>query len=334
MPLSIQRGIFNFGLAMTVYILMRLTIGGALVALLNNLIPWLAGIGTLLALISLLTRRWSLVLLQLPIMTLFIGVYGDVYSPTPTVVIPDDAMPLTVATYNIRSHSSDVEQITSLILALDADLIGLQELGIDHADYFKSHLNVAYPYQVHYPQASGFGHGLLSRYPLGNSQVLATYQDATHTGVTWIEVLINGHWMNVYIAHLPVPAPLTFSLDSLPRFYDEREHTRQLDTLLEHLQLQADRPTLILCDCNMTDQSRGYARLDDHFAEAFGQVGRGLGFSYTPRPMNIPTIFPRLWRIDYVWHSPDFTALAARVLGTHGTSDHYPLVAELAFVPG
>jgi endonuclease/exonuclease/phosphatase family metal-dependent hydrolase len=50
---------------------------------------------------------------------------------------------------------------------------------------------------------------------------------------------------------------------------------------------------------------------------------------FTHRVSLLPSWFPRLWRIDYVWHNDAFAAIRARVGDDNGTSDHFPLIVSL-----
>ena len=83
---------------------------------------------------------------------------------------------------------------------------------------------------------------------------------------------------------------------------------------------------LIAGDFNITDQSADYQRITVVYDDSYKQVGYGMGTTF---PAHIPFL-PSLLRIDYVFHSEDFTPLQADVLYSSGGSDHRPLVVELA----
>ena len=84
-----------------------------------------------------------------------------------------------------------------------------------------------------------------------------------------------------------------------------------------------DEPILLMCDCNLTDTSEAYARLDTVLDDSFREIGWGFGHTFYP-----PVAPSPIQRIDYVWHSDDFVAVKAFV-GQDGGSDHLPIVAIL-----
>ena len=102
------------------------------------------------------------------------------------------------------------------------------------------------------------------------------------------------------------------------RYGHREKETMQLKQMIQDL----DGPVLLMCDCNMTDTSEAYARLDTVLDDSFRETGWGMGHTLQP-----PQLFP-VQRIDYVWHTDEFEALYAYV-GQDGGSDHLPIVAKL-----
>jgi endonuclease/exonuclease/phosphatase (EEP) superfamily protein YafD len=90
----------------------------------------------------------------------------------------------------------------------------------------------------------------------------------------------------------------------------------------------SDGPIIVLCDCNLTETTTAYARLDQVLEDAFGEVGWGFGHTIHPAGLDL-----RLQRIDYVWYTSHFVPLSARVIAD-GTSDHYALVVQLGLPAG
>ena len=80
-------------------------------------------------------------------------------------------------------------------------------------------------------------------------------------------------------------------------------------------------PTIILCDCNMTDTSETYARLHAVIGDSFQE--RGWGFGHTLYVAAVP--FP-VQRVDYIWHTNELSAVDASI-GPDGGSDHLPMIA-------
>jgi endonuclease/exonuclease/phosphatase (EEP) superfamily protein YafD len=69
-----------------------------------------------------------------------------------------------------------------------------------------------------------------------------------------------------------------------------------------------------------------YLALTSRLRDAYRDVGWGMGFTFTRfRELGLP-----MWRIDYVFHSPNLVATRA-IVGDYGGSDHRPVIADLAF---
>jgi endonuclease/exonuclease/phosphatase family metal-dependent hydrolase len=226
--------------------------------------------------------------------------------------------------------ASDVDEIIGVIRDLDADIVGLQELGIGHGEAIEKGLRDRFPYQALYAGEDDFGLGLLSRYPIEDSALVLTYENYRgdeHAGLMRATVDVDGSLIRVFVAHPPVPPPFTFR-GNVPRVYDESIRDGQLALLREQIE-NVTTPVLVLCDCNMTDQSEGYRILDGVLDDAFEKAGQGLGFTVAPEPMGLPSILPLIMRVDYVWMSEDFVVIEVVVVEDGGTSDHRPVVADL-----
>ena len=134
---------------------------------------------------------------------------------------------------------------------------------------------------------------------------------------------VEGTPVAVYAAHPPPPENR-----ALPWAYDATTRDEELRRLREDYLADEQGPVLLLCDCNMSDQSDVYKAMDAVLDDAFWEAGQGLGFTFQG---GLP--FPFL-RIDYVWHSDHFTPLGFEVVNDAGTSDHRPIVAELELTAG
>ncbi len=331
---SIQKMILPYGVLTSLYVLLRATVGENwnLVALIDNFMPWCAGTGVLLGLVIVVSKRhWLVVGLQIPIVGMFLFIYGARFQTRAAPQPPPDSQVLTVATYNIFSKSSDVDRIIDTLNTLDADIIGLQEVGFDHADAMQKRLGEAYPYQMWFPNNYNFGLGVLSRYPLSDSEVLVTYanyQGHEHLGLVRTVVELDDNVrLTIYVAHPPVPSPANYRNQRL-YIYDDAPRDNQMIALRDRIQNE-ENPVIVLCDCNSTDQSLGYRALAEILDDAFKQAGRGLGFTVAPQPMGIPALFPLIMRVDYVWLSDHFGVVQAEVGSDDGTSDHRPVWAQL-----
>ena len=97
------------------------------------------------------------------------------------------------------------------------------------------------------------------------------------------------------------------------------------------------QPAVLLTDFNRVGWQAAYRQLrQSGLIDAFGTAGRGTGFTlptrlshlaYRGHPLGeLP--LPPLLRVDYVWHTAHFRALASWIGGNAG-SDHLPVLAEL-----
>jgi vancomycin resistance protein VanJ len=321
----IQAGILVYGLAVTGYLLARLTVGErwSWIAYANNFIPWWALGNTILVGIALISgRRWLLIACQLPGIITFLLLYGELLLPRNTPAEATARAPITVATYNILSSTSDPARIKDVIMTLNADVIGLVELGPDHTQFFTAELAEQYPYQTLHPRSPFHGVGLLSRYPILREDIILPFVDSMSDLRTVLD--IDGQHVTVYVVH---PARPSEAIS--PFTYNDDRRDAEITILCDDYLAYETGPLIVLGDFNMSDQSNAYRRVDDLLDDAFREAGRGMGFTFPDAlSWSVPHL-PLLVRIDYVWHNDDFTAHDAFVAKDSGTSDHRPMVAQL-----
>lgn len=203
-----------------------------------------------------------------------------------------------------------------LIDTLGADIVALQEVSSDQAAQFDAHLAAAYPHHILNTETEGRGLGLLSRYPIVEQEWFQPLpQSDPHLRAV---IDVNGTPITVYVAHPHSPRGL-FS----PLQYDTSQRDAELADVRERVAAEAG-PVIVMCDCNMSDQSDAYRAFDRLMDDAFRQAGRGMGFTFRFR-----RFLPSMVRIDYVWHSDHFVATDARAWEDAGASDHHAVVARL-----
>jgi vancomycin resistance protein VanJ len=138
----------------------------------------------------------------------------------------------------------------------------------------------------------------------------------------YAKLRVHGQLVHVFVAHLtpnhlfknPEISLATATADAFAR--------RATEITFLHEQLHGiNGPTLLLCDCNMTDTSQAHAELAAFLSDSFYEAGWGL------RNTNDAGSVP-LQRIDYVWHSAGLVAITAE-LGQAGGSDHLPVIVRL-----
>lgn len=228
---------------------------------------------------------------------------------------------LTVMTFNVLGYNTNPGPILDAIRETDADLVALQELNAPTAEALRRELADVYPYRVFDPRPGVSGMGVLSRYPI------------TSTGETlpgqWIgtpqvlELDFEGLSVTVVHAH-PFPTGLV-KPPFMQRSIEAR--TAQLRVLADFV---ADHPGPLLApgDFNTTAHTRAYALLTTHLVDAWREAGWGAGHTW-------PGTAPLRWlvRIDYVFHSPQWRAVEARVGPWDNASDHRSVIATLVLRP-
>jgi vancomycin resistance protein VanJ len=207
--------------------------------------------------------------------------------------------------------------VAGIVAGLSTDVIALHEIDPDLAQQIVPLTTAEYPYHILGPTESGQGLILLSRYPIESYEYFRSLPDS-HSNVRAL-ISVDGIPVTVYAVHFQSPHGPTS-----PFTYDASERQAEMADLRERLQVETG-PLLVLCDCNMSDQSDAYRSMDKLLDDAFRDAGRGMGFTFRLR-----RFLPFMVRIDYVWYSRDFVALDALTWNDSGSSDHRPVVATLA----
>ncbi len=205
----------------------------------------------------------------------------------------------------------------ALLRAVDADVVGIQELSRAQAKVLGRDIGDLYPYQelrqVDFP-----GMGLLSRHPiLEREDLLPEFNVIRGT------LDVDGVAVTAIVAH---PPRLGFTLGGV------QAHPRAAETFAKLASIAIEgAPSVLIGDLNTTDQSDGYQILvRSDLTDAFRSVGSGLGLTYPAAPVKGVLPLPLLMRIDFVLHTSDFKPLRAWVGSSFG-SDHLPVIAELAW---
>lgn len=251
---------------------------------------------------------------------------------------------LRVATYNIAAGAGmdrrfDVGRQIETLRALDADIIGLQEVDVhwsarsqwrdlatEIADGLGMNMFFGPIYDLD-PLAEGqprreFGIAILSRYPILSAENhwitrLSTQvpnpQPEPAPGFPEIVVNVFGAHVHVYSTHLDYrgdPTVRQMQVADTLRIMSEDQGQRQI----------------LLGDFNARPNAPELAPLWEYVADGWAMAnGAEPGFSY-------PTSAPDR-RIDYITVSPRVTVQAVRVPYTVA-SDHLPVVADLIVTRG
>ena len=231
---------------------------------------------------------------------------------------------LKLATWNIHygiggDRRFDLDRIVGVLAAMDADIVGLQEVGwhrrthhrIDHFAYLREHTGyTVVEGLVRDPLRSRFGNALLTRFPV--------------TGKQWVDLKIRGHVPRAaLVAEVEAPAaPLRVAVLHLGLATWERE--RQAKRLIETLHGEEEEapptvlPTVLLGDFNMLR------------AQSIAADILAAQYPYCIRMPTYPARKPRL-SLDRIYLSAEWEILDARVFDEGlalKASDHLPLVTE------
>lgn len=233
--------------------------------------------------------------------------------------------PLRVASYNVHKTKGldfrqDPDRIATVINSLDADIVSLQEV-LSESLYPVSgqmryiaaktgmHMAVAGPTMrsIH----GTYGNALLSRFPIGEVRLHdISIGDFEPRGVIDADILVGDSTVRVFVVHLglwPV------------------ERKRQVERLLEILpERPAGSPVVLLGDVN---EWFPWSPITRELAARMGKPAVVRSF---------PSVLPLL-TLDRIWVSPSEILLdveAYRSGLARVASDHLPVVARVALVPG
>ena len=230
---------------------------------------------------------------------------------------------LRVATYNILAGTRGVDGVVAAIRSLDADLVALQEVDnrtrrsgrVDQPEVIAEALGMEVAFAEHRKFGGGrIGVALLSRHPLSNVERIELPGELL--AALRADVTIAGRVVRVFVVHFHPTDPR----DSPERQAGmDAARQREADAVLL-LATRERAPTIVMGDFNARSNGPEYAAFADHFDDACPSGAATW-----------PDAFP-LVRIDYVWTSPDFRALACPSF-TPSASDHHPVVVDLARAP-
>lgn len=323
-----------YGSSSTLFLLGRWLVGETItVDIINRFVALLFLPALVLLPLCLLLKRVRLALLMLPAAWTF-GVY---FAPLflPNTSPPLNAPRLTLATYNLGARTDGLEALIANISAVDADVIGLQEVSQQAAAQISQVLVEQYPYMALYPREQpSQGMGLLSKLPMVEAYAYP-YQPGGVYGrlrMQRAQIDFEGITITVFNFHAQ---PTTESWRA-PDVMVRREQVWQLVDEAE----QITGPRILLGDFNLNEQSLEYERITETFRDAYHEAGWGMGFTgpvwadleEPPITPEILKLIPPHRRIDFVFYDTAFQAARADVWPESSGSDHLPLVAELAYV--
>ena len=281
-----------------------------------------------LFLLALLARaRVAMVLSLLPLALLVVLYQPRFASRAPP---PTNGPSLRVMTFNAGAGSGtggDPQRVLAAVQASNADVVALQELPSGTLQLIGSTLASQYPYRAYTPDVATF-----SAYPLTDPTEVQLLNSSYASQA--MDLTIEDRLLHLTNIHLRRAGPRILGRRSAVVFLRDYE-PELLESQMTELQDRYVRPVvgsqLVTGDFNQTEWSHPYERITALLTDSFAESGRGLGHTY-PSDLEVSRYAVRLplVRIDYVFHSPDLAAVAARV-GPDGGSDHLPVIVDLAF---
>lgn len=312
-----------YGLSTMLHIILMVTIGEqwVVVAFFNTFAHLLWIPALVLLPVALLMRRWQQAALLVPAVVAFALIFGGQFITSDTPIADDKHdTAFKIMTYNLLAGRTTASYDASfdIIRAADADIVALQEIGLENGRRIYDELGDLYPYIAMHPQAQGTaGQGILSRYPILDDDFWRydwLYIPLGHQRAT---LEINGEPVVIYNVHPSHPG-MTGRGVFVP---DDR--SRELTDIAQRIR-QETQPVILLGDFNMPELADDYRMLNHLLQDAYQQVGYGMGWTYGIgiAPLMIPL------RIDYIFYSGDaLQPHEAHVWPYSGGSDHRPLWA-------
>lgn len=268
--------------------------------------------------LALLCRYWRLLFALCFPLGLFIGLYGSFFLPSFSTPASQNQPIIKAMTFNMLFDNDDYDTISKMVAENQPDIIGLQEVR-SQAPILKKRFAKDYPYSAFRRVEISHNVGILSRFPIDNS--IALPASPIKRGIQVTLRLNNGKPLEAIVAHLTPSYPLHEFLEKADFWYKSRAAEV---SYLNKIVKQSNQPMIVMCDCNFTDTSETYSRMQNFLNDSFHQAGWGFGHTFLGR------FFP-VGRIDYIWHTQDIKTVEAYV-GREAGSDHLPVIAKLHLV--
>jgi endonuclease/exonuclease/phosphatase (EEP) superfamily protein YafD len=248
-----------------------------------------------------------------------------------------DAKCLRIMTYNLLQSNGCIPEIIKVILNSKADIIFFQEMNQKVEDGLKGNLSSHYPYQVYGMKTEPTKiarNSIFSKYPLNqlDSIIRGTWASLPQI----CRLMFQDRMIHVINIHAYPHKIGTANLSQIANSHQLREITnREIIAYIDKI----NDPLIIAGDFNTTDQNYAYQIMRTRLIDVWREIGWGLGHSFGLRrdtfsnrklPTFILNLLPKwLVRIDFVFHSKEWTATKAKMGQWDGLSDHRPIIVDL-----
>ncbi len=235
---------------------------------------------------------------------------------------------LSVMSFNVLLGGRPTGDVLDAIAAASPDLVCLQEITPAFADLFEERFAPVYPHRVLVPGPGVHGIGIAGRFPLTDARLLTLGLSYLPAVAATMQTAAGP--VRVACVHLVPPLARFGGYDSMTdRYYLNRTiRMRQVRALLRHIE-SATMPAIIVGDMNEWDGQAALAILAEAgFRNACGVPGSRCAATW-PGDVGFGLAIAR---VDHILgRGVDFRRAA--VLNAGG-SDHYPVVARFALMPG
>ena len=233
------------------------------------------------------------------------------YRPAEAIPAGAETAPhITVMTANIFFENPDYSAMVDEMLAVDPDVVLVQEFGPRFEEEMEARASEQFPYREVAYENRFFGLAVYSKFPLQDFQVL----DAGTRPVMAVTVERDGKQVRLFNVH-----PTSPGLGAMKSSAWNKDWSAIVD-----LATKEDLPLVIAGDFNMNQHHRWYNELEQEgFDSCHDERGRGNATTW-PKGRKLRPI-----RIDQVFHNDGVVCMDVREGNGQG-SDHKPVIAELS----
>jgi endonuclease/exonuclease/phosphatase (EEP) superfamily protein YafD len=249
--------------------------------------------------------------------------FGGEWISVPQARATDPAAELAILSWNLELGARAGEAAVERLRGLDLDVVGLQELGPEHAAAIEADadLRARFPHRMLAPGSSVEGMGLLSAHPIVRSELL--------TDPVAIEAVIHvdGRAVTVITGH-PFPGRIGF-VGALPVSFDPTSRDQALARFRGRVDAAIARgeTVVVVGDFNVAPTEPAFDPLTTGLADAHREVGLGPGWTW--RPSRLEGLGIAVLRIDLALSGPGARPVAINEhCGLPG--DHCQLEARFA----
>lgn len=305
------------GICLILLFPIRWLVGDALkpVRMVSFVTPWLLVFSLPLLLISGLARRKWLSVVLAGASLLIVSTFAPLFLPNRLETVTSARYSFMIMSYNLHAID-DITGIVDIIRQQKPDVVLIQEYSPALVDDSFHGLDDLYPELYFDVTPSEYGQAVFSRFPLKQAQV--SYEQGR------VEKLI---------IMTPAGPIAIWNVHPIPPFYiPAQDFEAQFDALVRAI-AQTEGPLIVAGDFNATDQSDVYHAINHYLKNAQFESGWGFGFTFPAHPYTMTSLQLEtgpLWRIDYIFYSPDLAATSARTLPSAGGTDHLPIIATIS----